>query len=157
MKFVIDYLTDHPNFIPTLARWYHEEWGHFHPETTIEQRIAGLKERCAKTSDIPITLIAKTGGQVVGTASLVKHDMEVHLELSPWLSSVYVAKKHRSQGIGSQLVRRIVQEAANTRAKILYLFTPDREGFYARLGWQMLYREKYRGQQVALMKTRITA
>jgi predicted N-acetyltransferase YhbS len=140
-----------------LAHWFHEEWGHFHPQTTIEQRIDNLRKRCAQTSGLPITLIAKMGDHVVGTASLVKHDMEVHLELTPWLSSVYVDARHRRQGIGSQLVKRIVKEAANTNAKILYLFTPDRESFYARMGWQLLNREKYRGRQVVLMEIRTAA
>jgi GNAT superfamily N-acetyltransferase len=157
MSLIIDDLANHPEFIPKLAHWFHEEWGHFHPQTTIEQRIAGLKKRCVQTSGLPITLIAKMGDHVVGTASLVKHDMEVHLELTPWLSSVYVETKHRRQGIGSQLVKRIVKLAANINAKTVYLFTPDRESFYARMGWQLLYREKYRGQRVVLMEIRTAA
>ncbi|MGD9173129.1 MAG: GNAT family N-acetyltransferase [Desulfobacterales bacterium] len=157
MNLIIDNLTNHPEFIPKLVYWFHAEWGHFHPQTTIEQRISSLKERCVQTSGLPLTLIARMGDHVIGTASLIKHDMEVHLELTPWLSSVYVDTEHRRQGIGSQLVKRIVQEAANINAKILYLFTPDRENFYARMGWQLLYREKYRGQQVVLMEIRTAA
>lgn len=157
MNILIDNLANHPEFIPKLAYWFHAEWGHFHPQTTVEQRIANLEERCVQTSRLPLTLIARMGDHVVGTASLVKHDMEVHVELTPWLSSVYVDTRHRKQGIGSQLVKRIVQEAANINAKILYLFTPDRQNFYARMGWQLLYREKYRGQQVVLMRIRTAA
>lgn len=157
MSLIIDNLANHRESIPKLAHWFHAEWGHFHPQTTIEQRIANLKERCSQTSGLPLTLIARTGDHVVGTASLIKHDMEVHLELTPWLSSVYVDTEYRRQGIGSQLVKRIVQEAANINAKILYLFTPDRESFYARMGWQLLYREKYRGQQVVLMEIKTAA
>ena len=155
MNIIIDYLVHHRECIPILAHWFQEEWGHFHPQTTLEQRNAGLNERCETTGRIPITLVAKMGNYVVGTASLVKYDMEVHLELTPWLSSVYVDTAHRRQGIGSQLVKRIVKEAVNINAKMLYLFTPDREGFYARMGWQVLYREMYRGQQVVLMETRV--
>jgi N-acetylglutamate synthase-like GNAT family acetyltransferase len=94
---------------------------------------------------------------VIGTASLVKHDMDVHLELTPWLSSVYVIKKSRNQGIGSRLVKQIVQGAAKMDAKKLYLFTPDRQLFYTRLGWRLLYREKYRKQQVAVMEINVAA
>jgi N-acetylglutamate synthase-like GNAT family acetyltransferase len=38
--------------------------------------------------------------------------------------------------------------------KTLYLLTADRKSFYARMGWQLLYREKYRGRQVVLMGIR---
>ena len=157
MNIIIDNLANYPEFIPKLAHWFHAEWGHFHPQTTIEQRIATLKERCAQTGGLPLTLIARMGDQVVGTASLVKHDMEVHLELTPWLSSVYVESEYRRQGFGSQLVKRMVKEAAGMNTKILYLFTPDRESFYAGMGWQLLYREKYRGQRVVLMEIRTAA
>ncbi len=157
MEIEINYLENHMAFVPTLAHWFHEQWGHLQPETTLAQRINRLNERCAKTSAIPITLVAMLDDHVIGTASLVKHDMNVHLELTPWLSSVYVAQKYRRQGIGSQLVNRIVQEAEFMDAKMLYLFTPDRERFYTRLGWRLLYREKYRGEQVAVMEIRIAA
>ena len=152
MKIKIDNLVNHARFISTLARWFHDQWGHLQPETSIEKRITRLHDRCKKTGGVPLTLIAIKDHGVVGTASLVKHDMDVHLELTPWLSSVYVAKEHRNQGIGSQLVNRIVQEAKNMDTKMLYLFTPDREGFYTRLGWRLLYREKYRGQPVVVME-----
>lgn len=157
MSIIIDNLTSYPEFIPMLAHWFHAEWGHFHPQTTLEQRIAKLKKRCTQIGGLPLTLVARIDDRVVGTASLVKHDMEVHLELTPWLSSVYVDKTYRRQGIGSQLVNRIVRDAEHTNAKRLYLFTPDRKSFYARMGWQLLYREKYRGQQVTLMEIRTAA
>jgi GNAT superfamily N-acetyltransferase len=156
MDVQIDYLANYPEFIPTLANWFHDEWGHFNPAATIAQRISRLKERCTHTAGIPITLVAIAENIVVGTASLVEHDMEVHMELSPWLSSVYVAKAHRGQGIGSRLVESVVKEAEINDAAILYLFTPNRESFYARLGWQLFGREEYRGQQVVLMKLPIS-
>jgi hypothetical protein len=33
----------------------------------------------------------------------------------------------------------------------LYLFTPDQEQFYARLGWLVIDHTEYRGQQVVIM------
>ena len=71
---------------------------------------------------------------MVGSASLIAQDMDTRPELSPWLASVYVAAEHRRQGIGSALVRRVAQEAAALGVETLYLFTPDQEHFYARLG-----------------------
>ena len=96
MEIKIDNLANHTHFISTLARWFHEQWGHLQPETTLEQRIAKLNERCEKRSGIPITLVAMLDHHAIGTASLVKHDMNVHLELTPWLSSVYVDRAYRN-------------------------------------------------------------
>jgi N-acetylglutamate synthase-like GNAT family acetyltransferase len=77
--------------------------------------------------------------------------MDTRPKLSPWLASVYVAAEHRCQGIGSALVRRVVEEAAALDVQRLYLFTPDQERFYARLGWSVIERCTYRGYPQVVM------
>jgi hypothetical protein len=32
----IGYLADHQEFIPTLARWHHEEWAYLRPGDSLE-------------------------------------------------------------------------------------------------------------------------
>ena len=71
--------------------------------------------------------------------------------LSPWLASVYVAPPHRRQGIGSALIQRIAQEAAALRFERMYLFTPDQERLYTRLGWTVIDRTTYRGYVQVVM------
>jgi GNAT superfamily N-acetyltransferase len=151
----IGYLADHPAFVPTLVRWHHAQWSYLRPGDTIERRTARLKTHLGKRQ-IPTTFVAyeKTddGTEVaIGSASLVAQDLDTRPELSPWLASVYVAEPHRRQGIGSTLVRRAVQEAAALGVKTLYLFTPDREQFYARLGWSVVERCPFGGSIQAVM------
>jgi hypothetical protein len=38
----IEYLADHPEFVPTLAAWHRREWGHLRPDETLEMRSAKL-------------------------------------------------------------------------------------------------------------------
>ena len=83
--------------------------------------------------------------------------MDTRPELSPWLASVYVAADHRRQGIGSALVRRVAEEAASLGVEALYLFTPDQERFYARLGWTVLERCTYRGYPQVVMTLSLAA
>jgi N-acetylglutamate synthase-like GNAT family acetyltransferase len=77
--------------------------------------------------------------------------MPTRRELFPWLASVYVAPAHRRQGIGSLLVRRVEQEALALGFGTLYLFTPDRETYYAHLGWTVLEHTEYMGEKVVIM------
>ena len=77
------------------------------------------------------------------------------MDLSPWLASVYVTPEHRSRGIGTALVQRVIEEAVGLSVETLYLFTPDREGFYASLGWSVVERTEYRGQKVVIMALHI--
>lgn len=157
----IDYLADHPGFIPTLARWHHEQWKHLDPGGSVEQRIAQLQAHLRKRQ-IPTTFVAvslsdgpgseRDRVEVLGSASLIAHDMDTHPELSPWLASVFVAPEQRGQGIGTALVRRVIQEAEALGVAQLYLFTtPDKHGFYARLGWSLIERTRYRGYQQIVM------
>ena len=152
----IDYLADHPQAIPTLASWHHDEWASRTPWLSLEDRISRLAERVGRRQ-IPTTFVALLGGQVVGFACLVAHDMDIRLDLSPWLASVLVMRGYRRQGIGSALTERVVEEARVLRVHTLYLYTYDQEQFYSRRGWSVLDRIEYRGQPVVIMALDIAA
>lgn len=151
----IDYLADHKELIPILARWMHEEWGYLYPEHTIEIRERLVAERSNKDR-IPLTLVAIEDGKPVGTVCLMAHDMDTRPELTPWLASLYVEKNHRRRGIGARLVAAIEAEAARLGVKQLYLFTPDQENFYTRLGWSVTERIAYHGCFVIIMEKLIS-
>ncbi len=151
----IGYLADHSHFIPTLSKWHHDQWSYLNPSRTIEDRVEEL-QLSASRQQIPITFVAFSGGVLLGSASLIAHDMDTRLDLSPWLASVYVAPRHRKKGFGSALVKRTVKEAKASAVETLYLFTPDREDFYARLGWSFLERTGYHGENVVIMSLRTT-
>ncbi|NIP71863.1 MAG: GNAT family N-acetyltransferase [Gammaproteobacteria bacterium] len=146
----IDHLGDHPGSIPQLAQWHHEEWSTLNPGGTVKQRIKSLSWHLAQ-GQIPATYVAVLEGAVVGSASLIERDMAAYIQLSPWLAGVYVAPAYRRRGIGSALVRRVADEAAGFGITTLYLFTPGRERFYRRLGWEVLERTVYRRHRVAVM------
>ena len=146
----IVYLADFPQHLSTVAGWIFAEWGHLIPSLTLNAVEEKLHTHLNHTI-IPLTLVALLGDQPVGTASLMFTDMSSRPDLSPWLASVYVAPEHRKQGIGSQLTKAIEEISQGLHVKKLFLFTPDQEHFYARLGWSVLDRTEYRGQQVVVM------
>ncbi len=149
----VDYLADHPEFIPTLARWHYEQWKTLCPGDSVERRIAMLHTHLGR-EQIPVTFVAVSGQTVLGSASLIAHDMDTRMDLSPWLASVYVAPEHRRQGIGTALVRRVIREAKTLRIQALHLYTPDKEPFYLRLGWSVIERTEYRGYPQVVMALR---
>ncbi len=73
------------------------------------------------------------------------------MDLTPWLAAVYVLPEFRRRGIGGQLVRAIEAAAIRLQLERLYLFTPDQEAFYARLGWSVLETVEYRHQSNVIM------
>jgi N-acetylglutamate synthase-like GNAT family acetyltransferase len=149
----IEYLADRPDALPTLARWKHKEWGHLRPGDTVEKRQARLADT-SNRDGIPLTVVAHEGEDVLGSASLIAHDMETRMELTPWLAGVYVGEAFRRRGIGAELVRRIMSEAGKLKVPLLYLYTVHSERFYAALGWTFLERTSYLEQDVVIMTYR---
>ena len=151
----IRYLADRPDAIPLVARWLHDEWGRFRPGASVERSMASL-EKQARRDGMPLALLAVDGDAVVGTASLVEHDMDTRRDLSPWLASVYVAAARRRRGVGTALVDAIVQESKRAGLENLFLFTDSEEAWYGGLGWQWVEACVYQGRRVVIM-TRRTA
>lgn len=152
----IEYLSDHPEVIPTLASWHHKQFGYLNPGGSLEQVKVHLRSHTGRCQ-IPTTLVMLEDSELLGSASLVASDMDTHPELGPWLASVYVAPAYRRQGIGSALVERIMEEARALGEDALYLYTPDKEAFYRRRGWTVVGHEHYRDTDVAVMMARLVA
>jgi GNAT superfamily N-acetyltransferase len=146
----IEYLADRPEFIPTLARWHYQEWGSDRPDDSAENRIALLNERIGR-DHLPLTFVALKADELVGSASLIEHDIDNRQELTPWLASVFVAPEQRRRGIGGALVRRIVDETATLGIPRIYLYTYKSVPFYSTLGWSFMELTVYRGKEVSIM------
>ena len=146
----IEYLADHVDAIPQLARWHHAEWSAINPHASIADREAHFHTR-ARRGQVPTAFVALSDGQVVGLASLVETDLDSHRHLSPWLASVLVAPEHRGHGIGSALSERVVAEARRLGFLDAYLFTFDKARFYQRLGWSVLEAATYQTRPVTVM------
>lgn len=149
----INTLQDRPGYLQVLADWHHAEWSYLNPDRTLAMRIEQMRADL-EGRVIPTTFVAECEGELLGSASLLAADMSSHPELTPWLGSVYVADRHRRKGIGSMLVRRVVQHAWDNGIRQLYLYTPDQAQLYARLGWQVCSEESYNGTPVTLMTIR---
>jgi len=150
----IEYLVDNIALVPIIAHWHHEEWGYFNPGDSVEKRITNLQTHLGR-EQIPTTFISLSGGILLGSASLIAHDMDTRMDLSPWLASIYVLPENRGQGIGTALVERVIEEAVELGIETLYLFTPDRKGFFASLGWSVVEHTEYREQKVVIMALHI--
>lgn len=146
----IENIADYPDFIETVARWQWGEWGHLDPTDSLAARITSLSAQ-TDPNRIPTTYIALDGDEPLGTASLVKHDMSTHRELLPWLASVYVTPTARGRGVASALVRHVVGQAAAMGVTRLYLYTPDAQGLYEKLGWRVMAEEHFEGHPVTIM------
>ncbi len=147
-------LQDKPEYIDVLTKWHHEEWSYLDPDVSIEQRKSKMQEYLGSTL-VPSTYVGEESGKPIGSAAIIAQDMDTHSELSPWLASVFVDPTQRNKGFGAMLVNHITQQARVANIEKLYLFTPDKENFYKKLGWSVLMKEKYRGYPVTIMEIKL--
>lgn len=147
----IDYLFDHPHLIEELAELNFKEWGEFRPGDTLEARTERMRAACGKGA-IPSVVVAIEDGRLLGGALLIDSDMKIRPQLTPWLAGVYVKAEDRGRGVASQLVNRIVDEAAALGVSQLYLYTDAAQSLYAQLGWEVIEELVYDDLPVTVMK-----
>jgi GNAT superfamily N-acetyltransferase len=145
----IDNIVDHPALVETVARWQWDEWGR-DPTDSLAARIAEIGAQ-TDPDRIPTTFVALDGDEALGSACLVFDDLPTHLELNPWLASVYVTPAARGRGVASALVRRVVQQAAAIGVARLYLYTENARGLYEKLGWQVIATDHFEGSPITIM------
>ena len=74
--------------------------------------------------------------ELIGMATLVDDDELPHAtEPGPWLAAVLTLPEHRSLGVASALIHRIIQRAHALGHPNLYLYTSDQQEWYAKKGW----------------------
>lgn len=144
-------LRDKTEHLNTLAQWHQREWGYLNPDSNLDTRLNKMQFFLVDEF-IPHMYIAVENEQLLGSAACVAHDMDNRPELTPWLASVYVHPEFRGKGFGSSLVQHVMQQARQNNINELYLFTPDQEQFYLRLGWQLFEKTLYHGYPVTIMR-----
>ena len=74
--------------------------------------------------------------ELIGMATLVDDDELPNApEPGPWLAAVLTLPEHRSLGVASALIHRIIQRAHALGHANLYLYTSDQQEWYAKKGW----------------------
>lgn len=146
----IDYLAQHPEFIPTLARETLDQYRDILGDETLDTRIAKLRSHL-QTDRLPLALVASGNGELFGMGALREHDLPGYEEFTPWLGGMFVRPHHRRRGIGSALCHALEEKAWLMGFPLLYLFTWDQQRLYARLGWQRLESSSWMGRRVDIM------
>ena len=153
----IDHLSRQRDAIPTIARWHFDQWGLLTGYPS-EAEYTGYLRQAAASTALPTILVARSGEDILGSASLVRCDMQTRIELTPWLAQVYVSVDARGQGVGAALVRAAAGRAGEIGFPVVYLYTSgDLPAFYARLGWTTHEVTHYLGKERTIMELAVGA
>lgn len=58
----------------------------------------------------------------------------------------------RGKRIGTQLIETLYQHYRKSTSESLYLYTPDMQGLYRKMGWQDVEQRKVNDELVTIMK-----
>jgi predicted N-acetyltransferase YhbS len=153
LEIAIDYLANCPELINELARLSFLEWQDIYHQRkqTLKHSVKNYRERM-NTDRLPLTLVARQVGELIGMVSLKFHDMDTRPDLDPWLGGLLVLPEWRNRGVGTMLMRRATEETRRLNISRLYLWTHSAERLYHKLGWQVVERTKYFGKEAVVMQ-----
>jgi GNAT superfamily N-acetyltransferase len=141
---------DRPDLVPLVAGWLWDAFwragGH-----SLEDTLDAVRESVT-SEPMPRTFILLLGGNPVGTASLVAHDLDERPDLTPWLAAVFVEPHARSQGYAGHLIAAVEDAARTAAIPTLWLYTHAAERIYARAGWRTVDTVQDGGKSFALMR-----
>ncbi len=149
----ISFLADYLDSIPTLAKWFRDQWPDYYAnwsEAELEQDF--LED--ASRDRLPIRLIAFESSELAGTIVL-REQAETLLEFQPELGGLYVVESHRGHGIATELVRAGMRVALDQGYEIVYATTVAAAGILERLGWEFIKTVIHEDGQLALYRCKL--
>jgi predicted N-acetyltransferase YhbS len=119
--------------VPFVAHLVFEEFWAAVPDGLSEAYLAEAFGGRAEPGRVLTSLVALEGDTPLGCVHLIDNDDSSLPDLHPWLAAMVVVRERRGQGIGSALVRAMLDEARALGFRQLW-FGTDGPGFYERLG-----------------------
>jgi len=150
----IGFLADYPDTIPTLAKWFRDQWPDYFADWSQEEMEEDFLEDAARDR-LPIRLVAFESGELVGTIILRENGNETLTEFQPELGGLYVVASHRGHGIGSELVRAGMKVARDLEYETVYATTTAAARILERLGWEFVKTAVYQDGEHALYRCRL--
>ena len=150
----IDFLADHPETIPTLAKWFREQWPDYYADMSqAEMEQDFLSE--AFRDRLPARLIAFEASELAGTIVLREQGSETLPEFRPELGGLYVVEVHRGRGIGTELVRAGMKLALDQGYETVFATTVLAAGILERLGWEFVKTVTHQDGQLPLYRCKL--
>jgi len=138
-------------WLPLLARWHYDQWGPLTGTNSFDEYVTLLTEGAASRT-VPSILVAVSDGELLGSANLVRSDLPLRPEMTPWLAQLFVEPGRRRDGVGAALVHAVLQRARQCGYRRVYLYTSGTlPQYYSRTGWRIVERLEYLGRERTVM------
>ncbi len=147
----IQLLSEAKHHLPEIAQLLHNDWGLLPPWANLKQVHESLENRCSESVFPQCFIAVSDTDELLGTASLKLNELANHPDKTHWLGEVYVKSEQRGRGLASALTQVAQAYAFKHGARHLFLYTPDQQALYAKLGWRIVGSELVNEENVSLM------
>lgn len=142
--------------ITQIANWYFDEWK-IPTEKTIK-RISKYKK-----TGYPFHIVVKKDGKPIATGGLYTDDgmglptlMPAYRnKYEPWIALLYTIPEIRGKGLGAILTTIVEELGAELGFNTQYLYTFTAESLYTRLGWEVIERLTYNGNENTVVMRKV--
>ena len=132
----IGFLADHLDTIPTLAKWFRDQWPDYYADMSGEELEQDFLSDASRDR-LPSRLVAFESSELVGTI-ILREQTETLPEQGPELGGLYVVESHRGHGIATELVRAGMNLAVGQGYETVFATTVVAAGILERLGWEFI-------------------
>lgn len=135
MKIVIENLSYHREYLDIVVDWLYSKWGnnnYNYWKSWVESSLS--------VYDVPQTFVILVDGEIAGTYSLWRCDLQSRQDLFPWFGGLYVTPKYRGKSfngtkLGEHMLLHAREQLQRLGYKEAYLFTEKDAKYYVRNGW----------------------
>ena len=150
----VAFLADYPDTIPTLAKWFRDQWPDYYAAVSQEQIEQDFLSDVSRDR-LPVRLIAFESSKLAGTIVLREHGIEALPGFQPELGGLYVVESHRGHGIATELIRAGMKLALDQGYEIVFATTVAAAGILERLGWEFIKTVLHHDEQLALYQCKL--
>jgi RimJ/RimL family protein N-acetyltransferase len=150
----IGFLADYPDTIPTLAKWFRDQWPDYYADMSQEQLEQDFLEDTSRDR-LPIRLVAFESNELAGTIILRENGTEALPEFQPELGGLFVIETHRGHGIATELVRAGMKLALDQGYETVYATTVVAAGILESLGWEFIQTVIHQDGELSLYRCKL--
>ena len=149
----IGFLADYPDTVPTLAKWFRDQWPDYYAKWSQAEMEQDFLEDASRDR-LPCRLVAFQSNELVGTIVL-REQTETLPEFQPELGGLYVVESHRGHGIATELVRAGMKLAHDQGYETVSATTVVAAGILEGLGWEFIKTVIHQDGQLSLYRCKL--